>query len=86
MLQNLESSQRLGEGVCSLQIGRNILDREDSRSDSVPKPEMPKVQVFHAPMVLWVLGNSDGGLVVDKKRSGGGGEVIAKLREEIPSP
>jgi hypothetical protein len=53
--------------------------------DYLPQEIVTDVNVFCAVMELWVLGNGDGGLVVDVEDSGGGG-VLAKFGEKLPQP
>ena len=60
------------------------MEGKDSSSDGVPKPVVAQVQVLHAAMVLRILGDLDGGLVVDVERTRTDREP--HLCEEIAHP
>ena len=52
--------QRLGKEVCRLVCSWNEGGSNDPLVHSGPKPVEAQIEVFHAPMMLWMLRYLDG--------------------------
>jgi hypothetical protein len=82
---NFRRGKRFGKNICNLLCSRNIRGCNALCVDCISKPIIAKIQVFYATMMLWVLGNTDGRLVVNvegRRLS----HRIAKFTKDIVHP
>ena len=62
--------ERLGEEVCKIEVRANERDLNLHALYALSHEEVTPVYVLHARVMLWVIGNRDGGLIVYAQLNG----------------